>query len=99
MTNVGVLTIKIDARYVFFNKNTQLRYEKKEYTSVKNRKKFVENYFYHLLFRVRKRRSKSVLLGGFSLLKSFLLWVPQCICTGSYKPCSKKISVLWPVAP
>ena len=44
----------------------------------------------HLLFRVRKPRSQSVLPGRFSVSKSCLLWVPQCICLGSYKACSKK---------
>ena len=52
-------------------------------------KKFRRKLFCHLLFRVRKRRSQSVLPGRFSVLKSCLLWVPQCICLGSYKACSK----------
>ena len=38
-------------------------------------------------FRVRKRRSQSVLPGRFSVLKR----VPQSICLGSYKACSKKL--------
>ena len=42
------------------------------------------------MFRVRKRRSQSVLPGRFSVLKSCLLWVPQYICLGTYKACSKK---------
>ena len=60
------------------------------YTNVTS-KKFRRKLFCHLLFRVRKRRSQSVLPGRFSVLKSCLLWVPQCICLGSYKVCSKKL--------
>ena len=44
-----------------------------------------------LVFRVRMRRLHSVLPGIFSILKNCLLWVPQCICLGSYKACSKKV--------
>ena len=62
-----------------------------KYTSVTNIK-FRRKLFSHLLFRVRKRRSQSVLPGRFSILKSCLLWVPQCICLGSFKACSINLS-------
>ena len=55
------------------------------------KKKFHRKLFCHILFRIRKRRSQSVLIGRFSVLKSFLIWVLQCICLGSYKACSDKI--------
>ena len=54
---------------------------------VLQKKSFIESCF--VIFCLRW--SQSVLIGRFSVLKSCLIWVPQCICLGSYKTCSEKI--------
>ena len=83
------LSIKIDTGYVSSKRTRHLTRDNIIYKL--QVKKFRRKLFCHLLFRVRKRRSQSVLPGRFSVLKSYLLWVPQCICLGSYKACSKKL--------
>ena len=76
-----VLKIRFDTGYIssIRIRNSTREIIKYKYNCVTN-KKFFRKLFYHLLFRVRKPRSQSVLPGRFSVLKSFLLWVPQCIC-------------------
>ena len=98
MISVDVLTIKLNTYYVFSmrtrNSTQEFMKSKNICITKKNRRKL----FFHLLFRVRKRRLQSVLPGRPSVLEKCLLWVPQNISLDSYKACSKK-SVLGPAAP
>ena len=78
MTSVEVLAIRLDTVYV---SSKRTRNSTRENIIYKNNcvtnKKVRRKLFCHLVFRVRKRRSQSVLPGNFSILKSCLLWAPQ----------------------
>ena len=89
MTRVDVLTIKTDKSYVS-SLRTRNSTREKNNIQVLQIKIFVESFF--VIYCSESQAAFAICIAREILcFKSYLLWVPQCICLGSYKACSKKL--------